>query len=110
MSAGDMVIVLDFQTMNRGLRGYQWTMYPPSPHSNDLWDPRARKDHNGDPQVWVSFDAVGVNSEFEPYGNGGLVQIRRLPKESSRGRFPSGSRRKMEACIPIATTQASIAS
>jgi pimeloyl-ACP methyl ester carboxylesterase len=84
MSAGDMVIVLDFQTLNRGLRGYQWTLFPPRLDSKDLWDPSAPRDSKGDPQVWVSFDAVGVNSEFEPYGNG-LVQIRPLPENCVLG-------------------------
>jgi hypothetical protein len=62
MSESDIVMLLDFMELNRGLRGYQLTMYPPSPHSNDLRNPKVPKDYNGDPQVWVSFDAVGVNS------------------------------------------------
>jgi len=75
MSAGHMVIVLDFTTLDRGMRGSQWTVYPPGEQSYEVWNPRAVRDRNGNPQVWLSFGPVGANDEFEPYGNG-LVQIR----------------------------------
>jgi pimeloyl-ACP methyl ester carboxylesterase len=84
MTSGNMVIVLDFVAINGTLRGNQWVIYPPRSDTIDLYDPKTPKDRNGNPRVWVSFDAVGVNDEFAAYADG-LVQIRKVPDESVQG-------------------------